>query len=86
MSWETCTWVGCGELGMHEQLDKLGNRWAYLCPQHHEELDNAIRSLVPRLVMKAWIRAHGGAQRLTEKMRPALQAGVDALMKGLKKR
>jgi hypothetical protein len=59
----TCYWKGCAGNGSAELRDKNGDVWTRLCAVHVKELDEAIQSLSPRRVMRAWVLAHGGAAK-----------------------
>jgi hypothetical protein len=59
----SCTWQDCTRDGTREQIAQDGAVWAVLCEQHHKELDDAIGSMNPPVLMRAWVRAQGGAKK-----------------------
>ena len=76
-----CTWKGreerCGKEATEQQLGKDGSVWADLCPEHHKELDEALRAVAqvaegdksafPRM-MSAYVKAGGGAKAMARRM------------------
>ena len=71
----TCTWKGCTEEADYPQLDRHGNEWANLCIEHHNELDISISNSVDKQdkksikkVLSSWIKAVGGAKKMSERM------------------
>ena len=63
-----CTWKDCNNDATNPQLDKYKNEWANLCNKHHEELEEAIlgESFNPKIALKSWILASGGAKKLSQ--------------------
>lgn len=76
---KVCTWVGCKEAVWQTMKDKDSRPWAYLCQQHHAELDEAMSSGDAKRIMGAWVKAQGGAEKATEMMRPAIDAGANLI-------
>jgi len=76
-----CTWKDCNKKGKFSQLDKNGNEWANLCEEHNRELDESI-GLDFKKMLSSWIKASGGAKKMTEKNQSAVKAGAN-LMKFL---
>lgn len=68
MSERRCTWKDCQRVGAHAQTDRNGGTWAVLCPEHHVELEQAIESLDPKKLMRAWVLAQGGAKKAAQSM------------------
>jgi len=62
-----CTWKDCMEEATIPQLDKGGKQWANLCNSHHVELEDAISSGNPALLLSRWIRAAGGASAMAKR-------------------
>jgi len=62
-----CTWKDCTEESTTPQLDKNGNEWANLCDSHHTELEEAIGSGNPKLLLSRWVRAAGGASEMAKR-------------------
>ena len=65
-----CTWAGCLRDGKHPQLNGQGNQWANLCDEHNTEHEAALASLNPKQLIRAWIKAIGGAKQMAGKMAP----------------
>lgn len=63
-----CTWKDCDKNGNHSQKDRYGNEWAFLCDEHNNELTESINSGIPKKILQSWIRANGGAIKLSNKM------------------
>jgi len=57
-----CTWVDCEEPAIKEQVAEDGNIWADLCVDHNKELSEATASENVVALMRAWVRAQGGAK------------------------
>jgi len=64
----TCTWKGCDAEATHPQIAKDGEEWANLCDEHHTEVELAIKSMVPKRLLRAWIRAQGGSKLAAARM------------------
>ena len=62
-----CTWKDCIEKATTPQLDKNGIEWANLCDAHHIELEEAIVSDNPKLLLSRWVRASGGASIMAKR-------------------
>ena len=63
-----CTWIDCDVEATHPQIAKDGEEWANLCDEHHEETEQALKSMVPEKLLRAWVRAQGGAKLATQRM------------------
>lgn len=63
-----CTWADCSDLGTIEQRDKNGDLWATLCVKHSTELDAAVANFSPKEMLRAWVKASGGAEKMTKRM------------------
>jgi hypothetical protein len=63
-----CTWKECTERAAHEQRGNDGTVWANLCAQHHAELGAAIGSTDVRVLLRAWVRAGGGADATARRL------------------
>ena len=61
-----CTWKGCKNKGSVVQLDRNGEMWAKLCEEHNKQLKEAIDLGDPKTILKCWIKASGGAEKLTK--------------------
>ena len=61
-----CTWKNCPNFSVHDELDKDGNIWARLCEKHKKELDDAIENFDPRKILRVWVLASGGAEKMSE--------------------
>jgi hypothetical protein len=66
---KACTWSGCKQEAIREQLDKQGGVWAHLCAQHDHSLDVALKGGDARKIMTAWVRAQGGAAAAARRVR-----------------
>jgi hypothetical protein len=65
-----CTWKDCNDKASNPQLDKNGNEWANLCEYHHKKLEDSIvgENFNPKIALKNWILASGGAKEMTKKI------------------
>lgn len=63
-----CRWEGCQKDGTQDQIDRDGAVWACLCVEHDKKLDEAVKSLDPKLFVSAWIKAQGGAKAAAARM------------------
>jgi len=63
-----CTWKDCKEEATMPQIGRNKQEWANLCPTHNAELDASIADSNPKMMLRAWVRASGGADALTKKM------------------
>ena len=63
---DRCNWKGCREKGTHDQTDRDGRVWSVLCLRHHNELDAAITSLNVKKMMRAWVLASGGPEKMVK--------------------
>ena len=63
-----CTWKDCKKEAEYTEKDKNDKEWAYLCEEHHLELENAIEEFVetenPRKMLGCWVKASGGAHKM----------------------
>ena len=64
-----CTWKGCNKEASIPQKDRNGSIWANLCTDHDREINTALETLQPKSIMRAWILASGGAQKMTQNRR-----------------
>jgi hypothetical protein len=60
----TCTWDGCANEATQPQLDANGAEWANLCQEHHDTLEDKLKTLSAPQLIKAWIKAQGGVKRM----------------------
>jgi hypothetical protein len=63
-----CTWIGCDKVATHEQFDRDGKSWANLCDEHNAEIEKAIDTMKPGVLMSAWIKAQGGSGAASRRM------------------
>jgi len=63
-----CKWKDCNNKGSIPQLDKNRSQWAFLCEEHHKELEESIESMEPKAILQAWVRASGGPKKMVEGM------------------
>jgi hypothetical protein len=70
-----CTWqdppdARCTAEATHPQVATDGEVWANLCDAHDTQLNNAINDpeFNPRRMLSHWVRAAGGATKMTERM------------------
>lgn len=63
-----CRWEGCQNDGTKDQLDRSGIIWSLLCDEHDKRLEEAIKSLNPKRLVAAWIKAQGGAKAAAARM------------------
>lgn len=63
-----CTWAACEAGGEVDQVGNDGSVWARLCRPHHDELEAAIASFDPKKLMRAYIKAQGGAKAAAARM------------------
>lgn len=61
-----CTWKGCNGQARHRQLDRNKREWADLCDTHHKELEEALNTLTPQPLLKCWVLASGGAEKMAK--------------------
>ena len=82
-----CTWKGCSELGVHEQLDRNGDVWSVLCTTYHAELDAAVSGGNVKTMLRTWVLAQGGAKAAASRtVTPAMQNALDRFWTALRKR
>ena len=62
----TCTWKDCGKEATTPQISKDGSQWANLCDEHEKIVSEGYASLNPKLILKNWVLAHGGAKKMAE--------------------
>ncbi len=60
----TCTWKNCEESATHVEEDSNGRPWAFLCDEHHNELDASLEAMDGRQNLRCWVLAHGGASAM----------------------
>jgi len=70
-----CTWRGCTDEGVCSQKDSDGNEWANLCKWHRSMLNASIKAKGVKHILRAWVLASGGAEKLAKKT-------TDGLFKG----
>lgn len=63
-----CTWVGCRMVAVKDQFDRGGRVWAHLCIEHDQVLSAALKSGDAKKILSSWVKASGGAKKLTESM------------------
>ena len=67
-----CTWVDgktrCPLPAVSPQKAKDGEIWANLCSTHNKELDASIGDLGAPAILRAWVRAGGGAKKMAARM------------------
>jgi len=65
-----CTWRDCESDGTNPQLDNKKREWANLCQEHHDEIENSIAAdpFEPKRLMRAWIKAQGGAKEASKRI------------------
>lgn len=64
---EICTWKECSKSATHPQIGDAG-QWANLCPTHNRELEEAFERGSPPVIMRAYVKAKGGAKACAEAM------------------
>jgi hypothetical protein len=62
-----CTWVDCKKTAKVPEVASDGEVWANLCDEHHNELEEAIGCLEPKKLLRAWVRASGGAKKMASR-------------------
>jgi hypothetical protein len=80
-----CTWKGCEAAGAEAQIGKDGQEWAFLCGEHHDELEAVMdlvatedpKKMAPKLI-RAWARA-GHGHRARDEMKEEIVHGAVAL-------
>lgn len=74
-----CTWqdppdTRCTREATHPQTAEGGEVWANLCDEHAKQLDASVNGLIvednhnPAAVLRAWVRASGGAKKMAGRM------------------
>jgi hypothetical protein len=63
-----CTWKDCNNKAEYFCLNREGVAWANLCKVHDKELDEAVISSIPKIILRAWVRASGGASIIVDRM------------------
>lgn len=65
-----CTWKDCNKEGSIPQLDTSKKQWAFLCQEHHDEIESSISSkpFNPKRLLSVWIKAQGGAKAVSERL------------------
>lgn len=71
-----CTWKDCLQLACNPQLSEYGAEWANLCNAHEEELNAGIKSGDFKKLMRAYVRAKGGAEKSAQAMQPEIKAAA----------
>ncbi len=70
--WE-CTWKDCKAMAIFSQKDSDGNVWARLCPRHDDSLESAIASGSVKDIMRVWVLAGGGAEKMAKRTMEGLK-------------
>ncbi len=68
-----CTWVDCASEAVKDQTGVTGEVWARLCTEHDAKLESTLDNVYqgiggPKALLSYWIKAQGGAARMTSKM------------------
>ena len=63
-----CTWKECSNEGKFPQLDKDQKQWAFLCEEHHIELEDAIDNFNAKKLLSCWVKAQGGAEKAAKRV------------------
>lgn len=63
-----CTWKNCQEKASNPWIGKNGKEWANLCDKHHKELDDSIGDPDCRIMLKNWVLASGGSNKMASEM------------------
>lgn len=79
-----CTWVECTKDASHPQIGQDGKQWCNLCDEHHQMLQNAYASTDPKKILSYWVKAQGGARKVTDKMQPEIQQVANTMAKLVK--
>lgn len=62
-----CTWKNCNREAVAKQYDREGKVWSNLCKEHAQDLQDSIDSLDSAYILKVWVLASGGADKLAER-------------------
>jgi len=65
-----CTWEGCRKPATAVHKDSAGVAWADLCGTHDKQLTVVLGDPKPAAMMRAWIKAQGGAARTAKRVVP----------------
>ncbi len=71
-----CTWKDCERPAAHPQIGQDGKEWANLCDEHHTEMEEGLRTLEPRRVVRDWVNAQGGARKAADRVAPEVVEAV----------
>ena len=63
-----CTWKNCENEGIENQIGKDGKVWACLCKKHKEEFDTAFKENNTKGILRVWVLANGGADKLSKRV------------------
>lgn len=55
-------------MGPWNETDRNGLVWTNLCTEHREELEVALSTKLPAIILKAWIKAQGGAKKAAQRL------------------
>ncbi len=76
-----CSWADCLDTGLVKQRDKNGTLWATLCDKHSTELDKAVEVFDPKELLRAWVKASGGAAVMARRVpKSEIARTAEALM------
>lgn len=78
-----CTWKDCQREAECPQKDKTGKEWANLCKEHDKEIEDVFKSekFDVKKVLKCWVLASGGADKLSKEMAHGLNKGIKEIQK-----
>lgn len=76
-----CTWVDCSKEAAHPHAGQDGKQWCNLCAEHHDMLESAFVDSNPKKVLSYWVKAQGGAKKVTESMKPEIEKTTEVLKK-----
>jgi hypothetical protein len=76
-----CTWVDCNKEAAHSELGKDGKEWCNLCDEHHQTLETSYKELDTRKILSYWVKAQGGARKITDKMQPEIEQAAKLMGK-----
>ena len=72
----SCTWKHCSKPAAHPQTATNGEVWANLCDQHSAELEAAIGGSDAKLLLRLWVMAGGGAEKMGARMTPGVKTDL----------
>ena len=62
--YQPCTWKNCSKQAKYNLYDNDENVWGILCPEHYIEYTDAIDSLDTMQLLRVWVLASGGAEKM----------------------